>query len=715
MKASRNKDHRSSPGHGASSAQGSVRTEDATTRLVAEKAGPSAAWWKNPQFLVFAGVFVAALIFAAYTKHAWEDYYITYRVSKNLATGHGLVYTIGERVHAFTSPLNVLIPAFFAVITGNASDELVLWLFRILSCGLLAGAAVILLEIARKESLGALATMLLLCMFGLDSKIIDFSINGQEVAFMMFFLALTLRALAVPSKQPTVMLGLALAGLMWTRPDGFIYFGALALGFLIFKAGRAVAESRLQLLRVFAGAGTLAIALYLPWLLWAWHYFGSPVPHTIIAKGAVFARPAFAGGGVHLAVLAKRLLCFPYNMFVEHGGAEALFMPPYALLGGWPIAEGLVSKVLAFLCAFYWCLPSGRPAGRAVSFALLIGLFYLSEVTPYVAPWYVPNCTVLAVFVLAQILQQVLESAGGFGVGRYLGVFSRAVAVGLVAGGCVTTLCVAYEMRVQQREIEEGTRTQIGLWLKENARSSRDSVFLESLGYIGYVSQLKMLDFPGLCAPEVVAAERKLQVDNEVSAASLIHELQPDWLVLRPNMIVMAEAVDPLLLSRHYEKVKRFDATDRVASYRWLPGRGYLQYDQVFIVYRRRSPEPSTRDAVLRAIDQYRRALAQKPELVEALANLAWILATDPDADLRNGSEAVELATRACKETSYRQVTLIETLAAAYAEAGQFDRAVDAMGTACSLDSSTGDTNQLSRDQEFLAQYKDHNACRVPR
>jgi len=68
-------------------------------------------------------VFTLALLFAAYTRHAWEDYYITYRCSKNLATGHGLVYTVGERVHAFTSPLNVLIPAALSVMTGNTRSS----------------------------------------------------------------------------------------------------------------------------------------------------------------------------------------------------------------------------------------------------------------------------------------------------------------------------------------------------------------------------------------------------------------------------------------------------------------------------------------------------------------------------------------------------------------------------------------------------------------
>ena len=77
---------------------------------------------RRARWLIFAGVFAIAMAFAAFTHHAWEDYYITYRVSKNLATGHGLVYTVGERVHAFTSPLNVLLPAALSVLTGNTSD-----------------------------------------------------------------------------------------------------------------------------------------------------------------------------------------------------------------------------------------------------------------------------------------------------------------------------------------------------------------------------------------------------------------------------------------------------------------------------------------------------------------------------------------------------------------------------------------------------------------
>ena len=59
---------------------------------------------------LFIGVMLLALAFAGFTNHVWEDYYITYRSSKNLATGHGLVFNHGDRLHTFTSPLGVLLP-----------------------------------------------------------------------------------------------------------------------------------------------------------------------------------------------------------------------------------------------------------------------------------------------------------------------------------------------------------------------------------------------------------------------------------------------------------------------------------------------------------------------------------------------------------------------------------------------------------------------------
>jgi Flp pilus assembly protein TadD len=75
------------------------------------------------------------------------------------------------------------------------------------------------------------------------------------------------------------------------------------------------------------------------------------------------------------------------------------------------------------------------------------------------------------------------------------------------------------------------------------------------------------------------------------------------------------------------------------------------------------------------AIAQYRQALEIKPDDLGALNNLAWLLATAPAPSLRNGAEAVALATKAGQLSGGANPAVLRTLAAAYAEAGRFDQA----------------------------------------
>jgi hypothetical protein len=109
-------------------------------------------------------------------------------------------------------------------------------------------------------------------------------------------------------------------------------------------------------------------------------------------------------------------------------------------------------------------------------------------------------------------------------------------------------------------------------------------VFLEPLGYIGFYSQLKMLDFPGLSSREVVEARKRTSTDR---AAALIRELQPDWLVLRSQEVRIITEADPTLLTHTYSLAKTFDASRSVTSLEWLPGRNYLVIDQTYVVFRR--------------------------------------------------------------------------------------------------------------------------------
>jgi Flp pilus assembly protein TadD len=74
------------------------------------------------------------------------------------------------------------------------------------------------------------------------------------------------------------------------------------------------------------------------------------------------------------------------------------------------------------------------------------------------------------------------------------------------------------------------------------------------------------------------------------------------------------------------------------------------------------------------AVTAYERVLELDPSRTEAANNLAWLLATAPGDGHRDGRRAVELARRAVR--SRRNASTLDTLAAAYAEAGDFDQAV---------------------------------------
>ena len=109
-----------------------------------------------------------------------------------------------------------------------------------------------------------------------------------------------------------------------------------------------------------------------------------------------------------------------------------------------------------------------------------------------------------------------------------------------------------------------------------------------------------------------------------------------------------------------------------------------------------------------KAIDDYEAAFKTSPEDSGVLNNFAWVLATSPNDKLRNGPRAVELARKACELTDYEAAHILSTLAAAYAEIGDFEKAEKWSKKACEL----GDESVTEQLRKELESYKNREPWR---
>jgi len=108
------------------------------------------------------------------------------------------------------------------------------------------------------------------------------------------------------------------------------------------------------------------------------------------------------------------------------------------------------------------------------------------------------------------------------------------------------------------------------------------------------------------------------------------------------------------------------------------------------------------------ALEELREAIRLDPGHWEALADIAWILATEPDSRFRDAERAIQLATRAAELTDYGHAMTLDTLAAAYAAAGRFDEAEASARRALAILNEAGEEDLHTRVRGRLEMYMKH-------
>jgi tetratricopeptide (TPR) repeat protein len=106
------------------------------------------------------------------------------------------------------------------------------------------------------------------------------------------------------------------------------------------------------------------------------------------------------------------------------------------------------------------------------------------------------------------------------------------------------------------------------------------------------------------------------------------------------------------------------------------------------------------------AITHFEKALRLEPDWVGPMNDLAWLLAASKETTIHNPDKAIRLARRACELTNYKEPVLLDTLAVAYAAAGDFIKAVETAEKALELCQFSEQNTLKKKIESRLALYK---------
>ena len=361
-------------------------------------------------------------------------------------------------------------------------------------------------------------------------------------------------------------------------------------------------------------------------------------------------------------------------------------------------------------------------AGVALCFAIYLARRYLGRGVEVAAVFFVATLSPVLGFImlytfrytfvadhyqyLACIAPIALFSAG---TANLAGVFTRARPFILSAAACAAAVLWALTWRqsAMYGDIEALWRTTLAknpnCWMAHNNLGIvlfQKGEIDEAVSHYRITLNLQP-DFWDADYNLGTALLKKGEIDEAIAyctRAVTIAPNDPDAQVALGNSLAQKERVDDAIA--HYKKALAIRPDYFIAHY--ALGHIFLEKGEIdAAVFHSRaavSIQPQNADAhtnlavafdekgqIAEAIKQYEQALEISPQSVAAANNLAWLLATNPDASIRHRDRALELATRANQLSGGGNATVLRTLAAAYANAGQFSRAVEVGQIALSL------------------------------
>lgn len=451
-------------------------------------------------------LYVAAtslVLYALLSNNGYDDPFITYRYAHNLARGLGFVYNPGERILSTTTPLFTLLLAALNLVFSDLPK--VANLIGTISIAL-GGLLIWDLSQTWKTPLVGWTGLLLYPTFTLPLISL-----GSETPL---YITLCLGAIAFYARRRYSAAAALAALATLTRPDGILV--ALTLGgHFLLRIRRPIPWKALL---IFAG-------LLIPWFIFAWLYFGYPLPVTLAAKqqqGTLEVSQTFAPGlpwiiGWYIAYWQYWLEAALALMGVYWLVRKA---PQWSLLLAWTALYFIAYSILGVSRYFWYYAPLvpgfivlvGLGLDATAHFIRAVGLRFSSQ------PPTGDNDE-------ASPAQPVIQTNRS---GRLKQISY------LIVGSLLIYLTIAQSVDVHTLSITPDSRAaayqRVGEWLRDNTPPDSLVSSLE-IGIIGYYSDRRMVDFAGLLQPEV-AQRLHNSPTYEDAAIWAVKNYSPDYIVL---------------------------------------------------------------------------------------------------------------------------------------------------------------------------------------
>jgi protein O-mannosyl-transferase len=189
---------------------------------------------------------------------------------------------------------------------------------------------------------------------------------------------------------------------------------------------------------------------------------------------------------------------------------------------------------------------------------------------------------------------------------------------------------------------------------------------------------------------------RQGKLDDAISLLQAAVDLRPDNSPAHENLAkALLQKGDIANALIHYEKLLKLQP-DNIEVHN-IVGTVLIQQGRV-------------RDGV----EEWQKVLAIQPDNGNAMSNLAWVFATSPDDSLRDGAKAVQLAEEAMRISAGRIPIVFRTLAAAYAESGDFSKAIQTAQQGIESANSQGNPGLATELQGNISLYQAQQPLRDP-